>query len=119
MTVRSNLSLRGIIGPMNVAVFKQPNVRLSQEEIENLKASVAAADPEGRVYLFGSRTDTARRGGDIDLLIVSKKIGRKDLTAIRWNFFERFGEQKLDIVLDDGTLAKPFVKKLFGKAVEL
>jgi len=104
---------------MNTAVCDKADVRLSAAEIDNLKASVSAADPEGRVYLFGSRTDTAQRGGDIDLLVVSGKIGRKELTAIRWRFFELFGEQKLDIVVDDGSLQTPFVKMIFPKAVEL
>lgn len=104
---------------MQAEVSDKRNVRLSEDEINNLKASVTAADPEGKLFLFGSRTDCEGRGGDIDLLILSKQITRKSLTAIRWNFFERFGEQKLDIVLDDGTLAEPFVKTIFRKAVEL
>ena len=76
-------------------------------------------DPHANIYLFGSRTDMAKRGGDIDLLIVSQSMKRSDLSRVRWNFFEEFGEQKLDIVLDDSTGKTTFAKMIFPKAVKL
>lgn len=94
-------------------------VRLSGVEVQNLKASVSFADPHASIYLFGSRTDLTKRGGDIDLLIVSESIKKSDLTNIRWNFFEEFGEQKMDIVTDDGSIQTPFVEMVFPKAVKL
>ena len=94
-------------------------VRLSRAEIKNLKASVSLADPHADIYLFGSRTDLTKRGGDIDILIISQSIKKSDLTDIRWNFFEEFGEQKMDIVTDDGSVQTPFVKMVFPKAVQI
>jgi len=94
-------------------------VRLSSAEIKNLKASVSSADPHADIYLFGSRTDLTKRGGDIDILIISQSIKKSDLTGIRWNFFEEFGEQKMDIVTDDGSVQTPFVEMVFPKAVQL
>jgi len=94
-------------------------VRLSSAEIKNLKESVSVLDPHAVIYLFGSRTDMTKRGGDIDMLIVSKTIGRKDISKIRWNFFEAFGEQKMDIIKDDGSIQTPFVKMVFPKAVQI
>ena len=94
-------------------------VRLSRTEIKNLKESVSSADPHANIYLFGSRTDLTKRGGDIDILIISQSIKKSDLTNIRWNFFEEFGEQKMDIVTDDGTVQTPFVEMVFPKAVQL
>ena len=96
-----------------------PFLRLSQEEIDTIKRSVLYVDPDATVYLFGSRTDIAKQGGDIDILIVSKTIGRKDISKIRWNFFEQFGEQKMDIVVDRGNMNSPFVRMIFPKAVRL
>ena len=84
-----------------------------------MKASVSLADPHADIYLFGSRADLTKRGGDIDLLIISQSIKKSDLTDIRWNFFEEFGEQKMDIVTDDGSVQTPFVKMVFPKAVQL
>ncbi len=94
-------------------------VRLSKAEIKNLKASVSSVDPHADIYLFGSRTDLTKRGGDIDILIISQSIKKGDLTDIRWNFFEEFGEQKMDIVTDDGSVQTPFVEMVFSKAVQL
>ena len=95
------------------------SVRLSSAEIKNLKESVFFADPHADIYLFGSRTDLTKRGGDIDLLIISQCIKKGDLTQIRWNFFEEFGEQKMDIVTDDGSAETPFVEMIFPKAVQI
>ena len=95
------------------------SVRLSSAEIKNLKKSVSSVDPHADIYLFGSRTDLTKRGGDIDLLIISQHIEKSDLTHIRWNFFEEFGEQKMDIVTDDGSVQTPFVEMVFPNAVQL
>jgi len=94
-------------------------VRLSKAEIKNLKVSVSSLDPYASLYLFGSRTDVTKRGGDIDILIISKNIKKRDLRDIRWNFFEEFGEQKIDIVTDDGSAQTPFVEIVFPKAVKI
>jgi len=94
-------------------------VRLSNAEIKNLKESVSSADPHADIYLFGSRTDMIKRGGDIDILIISQSIKKRDLRDIRWHFFEEFGEQKIDIVTDDGSVQTPFVEMVFPKAVQI
>ncbi|RLA61335.1 MAG: nucleotidyltransferase domain-containing protein [Epsilonproteobacteria bacterium] len=94
-------------------------VRLSRAEIKNLKTSVYALDTHASLYLFGSRTDVTKRGGDIDILLISKQLKRNDLSKIRWHFFREFGEQKLDIVIDDGSKCTSFVRMVFPKAVKL
>ena len=94
-------------------------MRLSKEEINNLKTSVFSFDKEAKLYLFGSRTDDQKRGGDIDLLIISKNINREQVRKIKLNFYDEFGEQKIDILQDDGKLDEPFKKLIFTKAVEL
>jgi predicted nucleotidyltransferase len=54
---------------------------------------------EAEVYLFGSRVDDDKKGGDIDIMVLSnKKLSWKEKSIIRWHFFEKFGEQKLDII---------------------
>ncbi|BAF73020.1 nucleotidyltransferase domain-containing protein [Sulfurovum sp. NBC37-1] len=94
-------------------------IRLTQKEVDNFKASVLSMDPNAKLYLFGSRTDMVKKGGDIDILIISKNITRKDLSKIRWHFFEMFGEQKMDIIVDSGTMQTAFLQMIFPQAVEL
>ena len=92
-------------------------MRLSKVEINNLKTSVFSFDKEAKLYLFGSRTDDQKRGGDIDLLIISKNINREEVRKIKLNFYDEFGEQKIDILQEDGKLDEPFKKLIFTKAI--
>jgi len=94
-------------------------MRLLKEEVDTLKAKLYELSSEAKLYLFGSRVDDSKRGGDIDLLILSSKLTKKDLRLLRVEFFKRFGEQKLDIVLDNGELKDPFTRHIFKKAVLL
>lgn len=94
-------------------------MRLSDEEVKVLKEKLLSLSDKAKIYLFGSRVDDTKKGGDIDLLIVSDEITKKDIRALRIEFFKYFGEQKLDIVLDDGKFKNPFIKYIFPKAVQL
>lgn len=94
-------------------------MRLSKGEIDCLKTKLKELEEGAKLYLFGSRVDDSKRGGDIDLLIISDKLTKKDLRALRVEFFKHFEEQKLDIVLDDGTMRNPFVQLIFKEAIEL
>ena len=94
-------------------------MRLTQKEVILLKEKLTLLSREAKLYLFGSRVDDSKRGGDIDLLVVSKKLTKKDLRHLRLAFFKVFGEQKLDILLDDGRFTNPFHKMISQKAIEL
>ena len=94
-------------------------MRLEKKQIDCLKNKLYELSPEAKLYLFGSRVDDTKKGGDIDLLVISKKLTKKEIRLLRIEFFKHFGEQKLDIVLDDGTMQSTFVQLIFPKAVEL
>ena len=94
-------------------------MRLLKEEVDTLKTKLYELSNDAKIYLFGSRVDDNKRGGDIDLLIISKRLTKKDLRIIRIDFFKKFGEQKLDIILDNGELKNPFIKHIFQKAILL
>jgi len=74
-------------------------MRISDEQTNFLKNEILGIVPEAAVYLFGSRVDDRKKGGDIDVMILSdKKLSWKEKSRIRWEFYDKFGEQKLDIM---------------------
>lgn len=44
-------------------------MRLLEKELDIIRSVIHDIDPEGKIYLFGSRSDDQRRGGDIDLFL--------------------------------------------------
>ncbi len=45
-------------------------MRLNPEQIAQIRQSAAESfGPEARVWLFGSRVDDSKRGGDVDVLV--------------------------------------------------
>ncbi|MCK9362910.1 MAG: nucleotidyltransferase domain-containing protein [Syntrophales bacterium] len=84
-------------------------MRLQEFEIRTIEETVHALDPEAAVYLFGSRADDSRKGGDIDLLIISPKLTYSDKLKIKRQFFEKMEEQKIDVVIAKDA-ADPFVR---------
>lgn len=83
-------------GKQDLTVAK---MRLSPQEVEVIREQVRALDPEAEVYLFGSRADPARRGGDIDLLVVSDRLGFREVLRLRREILDRIGWQQLDLVV--------------------
>ena len=93
-------------------------MRITTSEISNLLSSIKCFDEDADVYLFGSRVDDDKRGGDIDIAILSNKIDLKKKIDIKFNFFNDFGEQKLDIVIIDNE-NQPFWQYIKEKAILL
>lgn len=46
-------------------------MRLLETERQAIKSVLHNADPKGKVFLFGSRVDDNRKGGDIDIFFES------------------------------------------------
>lgn len=93
-------------------------MRLKDEEIRVIKESVTKLDRNAKVFLFGSRAKDDKRGGDIDLLILSGKLTFGDKIKILRKLYDEIGEQKIDILIAK-DLSKPFVKLAYGEGVEL
>lgn len=75
-------------------------VRLNQEQVSLIKEAVAKRDVAARIYLFGSRANPASRGGDIDILVLSDRIGFRDELRIRREILDAIGWQKLDLLVE-------------------
>ena len=73
-------------------------MRLYSDEKQALDKSLENVDDE--VYLFGSRVDDCKKGGDIDILIYSKKNQLKLSQEISIKFLMEL-DSKLDVVVLD------------------
>ena len=88
--------------------LKHHAMRLSADEVSAIGGEIRQMDADAEVYLYGSRTDDGARGGDIDLLIVSDKLGFRDVLRLRTRILDRIGWQQLDVVVRrHGELSEP------------
>lgn len=82
-------------------------MRLSQFEIETITKLVQKHfGEEAQVFLFGSRVDDQKKGGDIDLFVKNSDKSRLNLEA-KINFLvdlkSIIGDQKIDLVFDNAN----------------
>ena len=75
-------------------------MRITETEKNVIIDAVRDIDPDARLWLFGSRTDDSKKGGDIDIAIFSEKVNKDVMQKIQIRRFicSRIGEQKIDIV---------------------
>lgn len=93
-------------------------MRLSASEVDAIRNVIHALDEDAKVYLFGSRTNDAARGGDIDLLVLSRSLNFKDKLEIKRLLYEALGEQRIDIVIRR-EVRDLFVQHVLKQAVAL
>lgn len=92
-------------------------MRLSDLEIEAIRTSAAHTFGNAvSVWLFGSRVDDSKRGGDIDLLIVVESDQtRLDVLRKETDFLvalkQKIGEQKIDLIVatPESLASDPFL----------
>ena len=91
-------------------------MRLSTYEEKALKSALAGF--EGDVYVFGSRLDPNKQGGDIDILLKPKlRTDKYHLKTRVASCFERELEQSLDVVVFDDQ--SPFCQEIIKYAEPL
>ena len=71
-------------------------MRLDREELAALQKAIKSVD--GEVFLFGSRTDDSRRGGEINILVFSDEAPFALSRRIAVDFFMEC-EEKIDVVV--------------------
>ncbi|MFO1257724.1 MAG: nucleotidyltransferase domain-containing protein [Gammaproteobacteria bacterium] len=79
-------------------------IRLSDREVQAIqKIFLRYFGGEDHIWLFGSRTDLSKRGGDIDLYIETKIDDLSEISDKKIKFLvdlkSEIGDQKIDIVL--------------------
>jgi predicted nucleotidyltransferase len=77
-------------------------MRLTENERAFIKKAFFETFQDGKIYLFGSRVDDTKKGGDIDLYLCpaqkhenERELRRKFLIKLD----EYIGEQKIDAVM--------------------
>ncbi|MBZ4669176.1 MAG: uncharacterized protein PWP07_1761 [Epulopiscium sp.] len=93
-------------------------LRLTANEVTAIKKVIHSLDSEAKIYLFGSRVDDNKRGGDIDLLIFSNKLNQEDISKIKYNLWDEIGEQKIDILIAKDT-SHPFTRIVLKESILL
>lgn len=79
-------------------------MRLNKKYIETIKRLTKNYfGPDSKIYLFGSRADDNKKGGDIDLYIETNHDGDVFDTKIKLlvELKKIIGEQKIDIVVNN------------------
>lgn len=93
-------------------------MRLANEEQSAISNAIRQVDAAASIYLFGSRTDDTAKGGDIDLLVLSKKIDLMAKLEILAQLHQKLGDRKIDIAIyPDAT--RPFPRLVMHEGILL
>jgi predicted nucleotidyltransferase len=93
-------------------------MRLKESEIKAIKSAICKYDKDALVYLFGSRVDDNKKGGDIDILVLSKLIKLREKLKIKTNLYKIIGEQKIDLI-STPVINTEFLKYIYERSVKL
>jgi len=100
-------------------------LRLTQHQIQTIKqATTDIFGPEAQVWLFGSRVDDSKRGGDIDLYLELPKTDKKEQKRLETRFWIRLqralGERRIDVVTHQvGTHPGPIQEQARQTGIQL
>ncbi|NPA14048.1 MAG: nucleotidyltransferase domain-containing protein [Aquificae bacterium] len=97
----------------------QKKVRLKEKEIKTIKEAIFKYDPLAEIILFGSRADPSKKGGDIDLLVISRKIGYQQRRKIRVELLKKLGERKIDLLVVKDPKETTFCELAYKYGVRL
>ena len=105
-------------------------MRLSTEQIQAIchAANVAFGDGTA-VWLFGSRVDDAKKGGDIDLMVSPPQHSAKPGAHPQQPFVQKIkmltllerdlGERKIDLVVEQAQDPRPIVEVAHNTGIRL
>ena len=96
-------------------------MRLSQNYIDIIKSTLAAKVSDAEVFLFGSRVDDTKKGGDIDLFVsTSQNITLRDELSILVDLEIKGITRKIDLIVDSPRKnKKAFFNTIKEKAILL
>ena len=94
-------------------------MRLADWEVREIKEAARLVFGEDvKVILFGSRVYDDKKGGDIDLYVVTDEPSMEKEGKFWIELQKRLGEQKIDIVLSEDP-NRPIERSALKEGVEL
>lgn len=99
-------------------------MRLTPDQQVAIRTAAAEAFGAGAaVWLFGSRADDAKRGGDIDLLVRPAQDAADQLFDRKIRMLTRLerllGERKVDVVIESPNDSRPIVSIAHATGVQI
>jgi len=109
--------------PLSQTPFRLTHMRLSIDQIQAIRyaASTTFGD-DTQVWLFGSRVDDAKKGGDIDLLVRPSPTAEQnfDQKVSMLALLEKLlGERKIDLVIEHPSDNRPIVSVAHSTGIQL
>jgi len=94
-------------------------MRLADWEVREIKEAAKLVFGENvRVILFGSRVYDDKKGGDIDLYVITDTPSMEKEGKFWIELQKRLGEQKIDIVLSEDS-NRPIERSALKEGIEL
>ncbi len=94
-------------------------MRLADWEVREIKEAAKLVFGENvRVILFGSRVYDDKKGGDIDLYVITDTPSMEKEGKFWIELQKRLGEQKIDIVLSEDP-NRPIERSALKEGIEL
>ena len=94
-------------------------MRISEIEKTTIVKAILEKDKNAQIFLFGSRTDDFKKGGDIDILVQSDEIGLLEIVKIKSTIFKNIPEQKIDLLVSKSNETNRFVDFISNQLISL
>ena len=94
-------------------------MRISEIEKTTIVNAILEKDKNAQIFLFGSRTDDLKKGGDIDILVQSDEIGLLEIVKIKSTIFKNIPEQKIDLLISKSNETNHFVDFISNQLISL
>lgn len=94
-------------------------MRLLPKETQAIRQVLLNADPQGRIFLFGSRIDDKKKGGDIDVFFeTSKKLGLRTKLSLEYRL-TTLCETKVDLLVKSPEQEENAIFDIARKGISL
>ncbi len=99
-------------------------MRLTPEQVQAIRhAATATFGPGTPVWVFGSRADDSKKGGDIDLLVCPPAEAAARPFALKVQMLamleRQLGERKIDVVIEQPGDSRPIVLVAHATGVQI